>query len=163
MDLHLSSAEATAVERDAIDTAFAQLGPARDGGDRPTRSVHGGHGARAQRHLLLPVLHAVHDAVGWVSEGALNHIARTLSVPPAEIYGVATFYAMFSVEARAPRVVHVCDDVACGPNGGEEIVAALEGALGPPAGAGTGDGAPGGVADSGSADDGAADLSLIHI
>ncbi|MBP2367980.1 NAD(P)H-dependent oxidoreductase subunit E [Pseudonocardia parietis] len=135
MDLHLSSAEATGVERDAIDAAFGRLAPARDNGDRPTRSVHGGHAARSQRNLLLPVLHAVHDAVGWVSEGALNHIARTLSVPPAEIYGVATFYAMFSVEARAPRVVHVCDDVVCGPNGGEEIITELTAALGPEGGA----------------------------
>ena len=94
-------------------------------------AVHAGHTARARRNLLLPVLHAVSDAVGWISEGALNHIALTLSVPPAEIYGVATFYAMFSVEPRAPRVVHVCDDVACGPYGGEEIVDALTEALGP--------------------------------
>ncbi|MBC3191906.1 NAD(P)H-dependent oxidoreductase subunit E [Pseudonocardia sp. C8] len=136
MDLHLSTARPSRTERDAIDAAFGTLVPASaTNGDRPNRSAHGGHEARSRRHLLLPVLHAVHDAVGWISEGALNHIARTLSVPPAEVYGVATFYAMFSVEPRAPRVVHVCDDVACGPNGGEEIITALEGALGPPAGA----------------------------
>ncbi len=109
----------------------ARTCPAPAHGDRPTRSVHSGHGARAQRHLLLPVLHAVHDAAGWISEGALNHVARTLNVPPAEIYGVATFYAMFAVEPQAPRVVHVCDDVACGPYGGEEIAAAAGARAGP--------------------------------
>ena len=124
-------AEPTALERDAIDGAFAGLAHPTVHDDRPMRSAHAGHDARAQRHLLLPVLHAVQDAAGWISEGALNHIARTLSVPPAEIYGVATFYAMFSVEPRAPRVVHVCDDVACGPYGGEDIAAALTDALGP--------------------------------
>ncbi|MBC3192067.1 NAD(P)H-dependent oxidoreductase subunit E [Pseudonocardia sp. C8] len=132
MDLHLSSAEPSTSEREAVDAAFALLAPTAaelTSADRPTRSAHGGHEARSRRHLLLPVLHAVHDAVGWISEGALNHIARTLSVPPAEVYGVATFYAMFSVEPRAPRVVHVCDDVACGPNGGEEIITALESGL----------------------------------
>ncbi|MET0189375.1 MAG: NAD(P)H-dependent oxidoreductase subunit E, partial [Pseudonocardia sediminis] len=143
MDLHLSEAAPSTAERDAIDAAFAAFAapaPRRPGSngsapaaDRPTRSVHAGHGARSRRHLLLPVLHAVSDAVGWISEGALNHIAVTLSVPPAEIYGVATFYAMFSVEPRAPRVVHVCDDVACGPYGGEEIIAELERELGPEA------------------------------
>ncbi|MER5673314.1 NAD(P)H-dependent oxidoreductase subunit E [Pseudonocardia alni] len=129
MDLHISTAAPTAAERDTIDAAFALLAPtAADAtaGDRPTRSAHAGHAARSRRHLLLPLLHAVHDAAGWLSEGSLNHVARTLQVPPAEVYGVATFYAMFSVEPRAPRVVHVCDDVACGPSGGEEIVAALE-------------------------------------
>ena len=123
MDLHLSQAEPTALERDAIDAAFAGLAHPTVHDDRPMRTAHAGHDARARRHLLLPVLHAVQDAAGWISEGALNHIARTLSVPPAEIYGVATFYAMFSVEPRAPRVVHVCDDVACGPYGGEDIAA----------------------------------------
>ena len=131
MDLHLSQAEPTALERDAIDGAFAGLAHPTVHDDRPMRTAHAGHDARAQRHLLLPVLHAAQDATGWISEGALNHIARTLSVPPAEIYGVATFYAMFSVEPRAPRVVHVCDDVACGPYGGEDIATALTDALGP--------------------------------
>ncbi|SFM84365.1 NADH-quinone oxidoreductase subunit F [Pseudonocardia ammonioxydans] len=147
MDLHLSTAEPSTSERDAVDAAFALLAPAAveaAAADRPTRSVHAGHAARSRRHLLLPLLHAVHDAEGWLSEGALNHVARTLQVPPAEVYGVATFYAMFSVEPRAPRVVHVCDDVACGPNGGEEIVAALTDALGPPAGNGEADPAGGG-------------------
>src|SRR3954471_12300209 len=131
MDLHLSQAEPTALERDAIDGAFAGLAHPTVHDDRPMRTAHAGHDARAQRHLLLPVLHAAQDATGWISEGALNHIARTLPAPPAEIYGVATFYAMFTVEPRAPRVVHVCDDVACGPHGGEDIVAALPDALGP--------------------------------
>ncbi|MDD7968285.1 NAD(P)H-dependent oxidoreductase subunit E [Actinomycetospora lemnae] len=134
MDLHLSKAEPTTVERETIDAAFGALTGPTSREDRPTRSHHAGHDARARRHLLLPVLHAVHDAVGWISEGALNHVARTLSVPPAEIYGVATFYAMFAVEPRAPRVVHVCDDVACGPYGGEEIATALTDALGPEGG-----------------------------
>jgi len=134
VDLHLSDAEPTTVERDAIDTTFASLTEPPEVADRARRSAHAGHAARARRHLLLPVLHAVSDAVGWISEGALAHIARTLSVPPAEIYGVATFYAMFSVEPRAPRVVHVCDDVACGPYGGEDIAAVLTAELGPEGG-----------------------------
>ena len=137
MDLHLSGAQPTALERETIDAAFARAvpSPLSTNGDRPMRSHHAGHDARARRHLLLPVLHAVSDAVGWISPGALDHIAVTLSVPPAEIYGVATFYAMFAVEPRAPRVVHVCDDVACGPFGGEEIAARLTEELGPEGGA----------------------------
>ena len=119
MDLRLSSASPTDLERTAVD---AVLGA---GGDE--HFADAGHAARARRHLLLPVLHAVSDTVGWISEGALMHIARRLSVPPAEIYGVATFYAMFDVAPRAARVVHVCDDIACGPFGGEEILARLGG------------------------------------
>ena len=75
--------------------------------------MRGGREAREQRHLLLPALHALQAAVGWISEGGLNYVCERLSVPPAEAYGVATFYAMFSVEERPANVVHVCDDLAC--------------------------------------------------
>jgi NADH-quinone oxidoreductase subunit F len=127
VDLRLSSAVPTAAERDAVDTALSGVlgGCAAD-----EHFADAGHDARGRRHLLLPALYAVSDEIGWISEGALNHIARRLSVPPAEVYGVATFYAMFSTESRAPRVVHVCDDIVCGPAGGEAIATALAAELG---------------------------------
>jgi NADH-quinone oxidoreductase subunit F len=99
MDLHFSSATATARERAAVEAAL-------DGAP--------GAGKRdARRHLLLPVLHAINDRSGWISPGALNYAGEQLEVAPAEAYGVATFYALFSTTPRAPRVVHVCDDIAC--------------------------------------------------
>jgi NADH-quinone oxidoreductase subunit F len=119
VDLRISSAEPSAAERAAVDSFL--------GGTGDPHFADAGHAARGRRHLLLPALHAVSDAVGWISPGALNHVSRRLSVPPADAYGVATFYAMFATEPQAPRVVHVCDDVACGPFGGEEILAALDG------------------------------------
>jgi NADH-quinone oxidoreductase subunit F len=84
-----------------------------------------------RRDLLLPAFHAVMDAVGWISRGALGHVCERLQVPPAEAYGVATFYAMFSTTPRAPRIAHVCDDVACAAFGGDALCAALEDRLGP--------------------------------
>ena len=69
--------------------------------------------------------------VGWVSEGALSYLCARLSVPPAEAYGVATFYAMLSTRHRPPKVVHVCDDIVCRVNGADEVCAVFEGALGP--------------------------------
>ena len=117
----------------AVDAALdALLGGAGSRGAGDDHFADAGHEARGRRHLLLPALHAVSDAIGWISAGALNHVARRLSVPPADAYGVATFYAMFATEPRARRVVHVCDDVACGPFGGEKILAEL-GDLGEPA------------------------------
>jgi NADH-quinone oxidoreductase subunit F len=122
VDLRLSSAEPTAAERNAVDNAVSRmLGAPSD--SQPF--LDAGHNARGRRHLLLPALHAVSDAVGWISPGALNHIARRLSVPAAEVYGVATFYALFSTEPRAPRVVHVCDDIVCSAAGSEAIATAL--------------------------------------
>jgi NADH-quinone oxidoreductase subunit F len=115
VDLHLiPGALASDPERAAIDAAIAA------GGSGP-----------GQRHLLLPALHAVQARVGWISEGALNHICSRLSVPPAEAYGVASFYAMFALAPRPPRVVHVCDDIACRTSGAEAICRTLEQRTGP--------------------------------
>ncbi len=67
----------------------------------------------SQRHLLLPALQAVQSGIGWISEGALNYVCERLTVPPADAYGVATFYALLSTTPRPRRVLHVCDDIAC--------------------------------------------------
>jgi NADH-quinone oxidoreductase subunit F len=109
-------AEATREERAAVDALLGPpptqwVGAERSEGDG--RVSRGGREARDDRHLLLPALHAVRDRVGWVSEGALNYICRRLTVPPAEAYGVASFYALFSLEPQPATVVHVCDDIAC--------------------------------------------------
>src|ERR1044072_876042 len=77
---------------------------------------------RTRRHLLLPALHAVHDAVGWISRPALDEIARRLEVAPADVYGVASFYGLFSLEPRPARVVHVCTDLACRMAGSEALI-----------------------------------------
>jgi NADH-quinone oxidoreductase subunit F len=79
---------------------------------------------------LLPALHAVQRRVGWISEGALNHICERLSIAPADAYGVASFYAMFSLSPRPPTVVHICDDIACRANGAEALCRELEQRLG---------------------------------
>jgi NADH-quinone oxidoreductase subunit F len=48
-----------------------------------------------------------------VSEGALGYASRRLDVPPADAYGVATFYALLALEPREPDALHVCTDLAC--------------------------------------------------
>src|ERR1700759_1798247 len=107
-DLRLLDAEPSHDERDAID---AILGAVSANGDRVARSD------RASRHLLLPALRSAPRRVGWVSEGALGYASRRLSVPPAEAYGVATFYALLSLEERPADVTHACTDLACALNG----------------------------------------------
>jgi NADH-quinone oxidoreductase subunit F len=135
MDLHFLDADPTAEERAAVD---ALLGPPTSGWDggvrdsvRDTHVAFGGHEARGQRHRLLPALHAVQSRVGWISEGALNYICKRLTVPPADAWGVATFYALFSTTPRPRRILHVCDDIACKCRGADELIAALEKTVGP--------------------------------
>jgi NADH-quinone oxidoreductase subunit F len=116
MDLRLADAPPTVAERAAIDTLLGAASSGWDGGARQARDAHtaqGGHAARGRRHLLLPALQAVQARVGWISPGAFNYVCERLTVPPAEAYGVATFYALLPTVPRPPRVVHVCDDIAC--------------------------------------------------
>jgi NADH-quinone oxidoreductase subunit F len=54
-----------------------------------------------------------------------------LTIPPAEAYGVASFYALLALEPRPTRVVHVCDDVACRCHGAQNLVAQVEERFGP--------------------------------
>jgi NADH-quinone oxidoreductase subunit F len=142
MDIHVIAPLASPVERAAVD---AVLGPATSGWSGGQRSAteghasHGGHAARAQRDQLLPVLHSVQDQIGWLSQPALGYVSRRLSLPPAEVYGVATFYALLTTRERAPIAAHVCDDIACRLAGAEDTCRDLERAHGP-AGQGSPDG-----------------------
>ncbi len=108
MDLNLLEAEPSAAERAAVD---AVLGPQAERGPRTARAD------RASRHLLLPALRAAQRRVGYVSEGSLGYASRRLSVPPAEAYGVASFYALLALEERPADVTHVCTDLACALKG----------------------------------------------
>ena len=135
MDLKFTDDEPTFAEREAVD---ARLGPAATGwvgGDRlehELQSSQVGHHARSGRHLVLEALHAVNDRVGWISPGALNYIGRRLTIAPADLYSVATFYALFSTRPRPARVVHVCTDIACEARGAKDVCRSLEERLGPP-------------------------------
>ena len=121
MDLRLIGATPT----DAEIAIIARTVPDAEVEVEQGRAVVGGHRARSMRHLLLPALAAVQNGIGWISPGALDEISRRLSVPPAETYSVATFYALLSTEPRPPLVAHVCDDAACRATGGESALSRL--------------------------------------
>jgi NADH-quinone oxidoreductase subunit F len=131
----LTDAEPTADERSALDSVLGAPTDGWDGGRRRVGSAGntaaGGHAARERRHLLLPALWALQERIGWISAGGLNEICRRLTIPPADAYGVASFYGLFALEPRPPRVIHVCDDIACRCHGALELVAQLEERFGP--------------------------------
>jgi NADH-quinone oxidoreductase subunit F len=121
VDLKLMAAAPSAVEREAVDAFLASL---------PAPAANG----QPPRDLLLPALHALVHAIGWISEGGLNHVCERFGVPPAEAYGVASFYALLPTEPRAPVVIHACDDIACRMAGADRVAAVLEEILGPAGG-----------------------------
>ena len=136
MDIRPVDAEPTADERASIDALLGAPQSSWDGGPRGNpRDAHvatvGGRDSRAQRHLLLPALRALQGRAGWISEGGLGYICDRLNIPPADAWGVATFYALLATSPRPRRVVHVCDDIACKSRGADEVIALLERSVGP--------------------------------
>ena len=122
-------ATATSAEMAAVDALLGAPASGWTGGELTEEDMHisygGFHAAAAQRHLLLPALLAVQSEIGFISQGAMNYVCARLVVPPADAYGVATFYALLFTEPRPGRVAHVCDDVACRDRGGLAILEAL--------------------------------------
>ena len=129
MDLHFTRHDATEEERVAVDSILGLPESGWRGGDRDERSRKseiGGREIRNQRPMLLPLLHEVQSQIGWISHGALNYLCKRLGIPPAEAYGVASFYALFSLEKQPPTVFHVCEDIACKTLGADALCAQLE-------------------------------------
>ncbi len=135
MDIRLPDARPNDDERAAVDAALGPPSSAWDGGPRGAlRDAHtatGGRSQRERRHQLLPALQALQARVGWVSPGGLAYVCERLSVPPAEAWSVATFYAMLATSPRPARVLHVCDDLACRARGAGVLCERLEHAHGP--------------------------------
>ena len=128
MDIRFLDAQPTYEERSAVDELLGPPPTGWQGGTRHDGDWHlteGGHAWRGQRDRLLPALHAVNDRAGWISPGALNYICARLTVPPADAYGVATFYSLFSMHPAPARTVHVCTDVVCKASGSDAVTAAL--------------------------------------
>ncbi len=125
MDLRLTAQPPTDAERNAVDALLGQA-PAEE-------ATLSARDARSHRHLLLPALNALQAAVGWVSPGGLGYACRRLGVPPAEAFGVASFYALLSLSERPKAFAHVCDDIACQAAGAERLCHEVEAWLGPDA------------------------------
>jgi formate dehydrogenase subunit gamma len=86
------------------------------------------HGTRQDQ--LLPLLHALQDAIGYVPPAAVDTIARHFNLSRAEVHGVITFYHDFRSTAPAPCTVQVCRAEACQSMGGEGLLAHAQQALG---------------------------------
>ncbi len=79
---------------------------------------------------LMPVLHAIQDAIGYVPPDHVAQIASTFNLSRAEVHGVITFYHYFRSEAPARHVVQICRAEACQSMGGDALLAHAEQALG---------------------------------
>jgi NADH-quinone oxidoreductase subunit E len=90
--------------------------------------------------LVLPLLHCVQDAHGFVTEADAHAIATYLGMPPIQVVEALTWYSMFDREPQGRYVIKVCRNIACSLRGSERIVAHLQHRLGIDVGETTADG-----------------------
>lgn len=89
---------------------------------------------------LLPALHMVQHAYGWVPEQAMLEIAQFLKIKPADVLDTATFYEEYWLRPKGEHVVAVCRSIACEFCGQCELSEAVKSKLGIDVGETTGDG-----------------------
>jgi bidirectional [NiFe] hydrogenase diaphorase subunit len=89
---------------------------------------------------LIDVLHAAQDIYGSLSPNLLETVADALELPPSRVMGVATFYHLFTFEARGEHTCTVCTGTACFVKGADALMAAVSEGRGVAKGETRGDG-----------------------
>jgi bidirectional [NiFe] hydrogenase diaphorase subunit len=79
-----------------------------------------------QPDALIEVLHKAQDLFGYLEHDVLFYIARGLKLPPSRVYGVATFYHLFSLKPQGAHTCVVCMGTACFVKGADRLLAAVE-------------------------------------
>jgi NADH-quinone oxidoreductase subunit E len=85
---------------------------------------------KGNKDELIPVMEAAQEAFGYLSDEVMLAISRFLKVPESQVYGVATFYALFRLKPSGRQTVRVCRGTACHVRGGARILQAVEKQLG---------------------------------
>lgn len=88
---------------------------------------------------LIGVLHKVQGLFGYLPREVMDQVARTLQIPTAHIWGVATFYHYFNLQPIGKHVISVCLGTACYVKGAGAVLNALKKELGVEVGGTTAD------------------------
>lgn len=94
---------------------------------------------RHRKGVLVHALQDIQRELRYLPGGALRIVAEELKLPPAHVYGVASFYAQFYLAPRGKNVVQVCVGTACHVRGAMFVLDRLERELGIKAGETTAD------------------------
>ncbi|HEX4450747.1 MAG TPA: NAD(P)H-dependent oxidoreductase subunit E [Kofleriaceae bacterium] len=89
----------------------------------------------SKQPVVMAALHLAQKDHGHLSDDALRLVARTLDLPYAHVYGVATFYTMYRREPSGTSCIRMCTNISCMLRGGYDVLAAFEQKLGVKAGA----------------------------
>jgi bidirectional [NiFe] hydrogenase diaphorase subunit len=73
-------------------------------------------------HALIETLHSVQDAFGYLDDASMKFVAESLSLPLSKVYGVATFYHLFTLKPKGKHTCVICTGTACYIKGAGELV-----------------------------------------
>ena len=93
-----------------------------------------------RQDALIEILHKAQSSFGYLEPDVLEYIARGLKLPLSRVYGVATFYHLFSLKPSGVHSCVVCMGTACYVKGSDRILTVLEKKLGIHVGETTADG-----------------------
>jgi NADH-quinone oxidoreductase E subunit len=83
----------------------------------------------SKKPVVMMALHVAQKEFGHLSDDALRLVAKTLDLPYAHVYGVATFYTMYRREPGGTTTIRMCTNISCMLRGGYEVLAAFENKL----------------------------------
>lgn len=70
---------------------------------------------------LIPILQEVQEEYRYLPEEVLTYVAMSMNLSPATVYGVATFYAQFSLNPKGKYLIRICDGTACHVRGSNPV------------------------------------------
>lgn len=79
---------------------------------------------------LIPILQEIQDEYRYLPEEVMNFVATSLDIPPAKVFGVASFYSHFTLEPKGKYVIKVCDGTACHVKNSMGVMKAMQDYLG---------------------------------
>ncbi|MBN1478743.1 NADH-quinone oxidoreductase subunit NuoE [candidate division KSB1 bacterium] len=79
---------------------------------------------------LIYILKDVQKEYGYLSDVVLTHVAKKVNIPLSEIYGVATFYSLFTTKPKGKYIVRCCNNAPCHVKGSKEVLEAIKKYLG---------------------------------
>jgi bidirectional [NiFe] hydrogenase diaphorase subunit len=76
-------------------------------------------------HALIETLHGVQDAFGYLDDPSMRYVAKSLNLPLSKVYGVATFYHLFTLKPKGKHTCVVCTGTACYIKGAGDLLDAI--------------------------------------
>ena len=89
---------------------------------------------------LMPIMQYAQESFSYLSMETMTLIADSLNVPVTDVYGIATFYAQFSLKPKGDNIIQVCQGTACYVKGAAAVLDEVKGILGIESGEVTPDG-----------------------